>query len=188
MKKIIFAAAMALSALAASAQGKFAHVNFNEIVVLTPEYETASKQMDASAKEAQETYESMVQEAQAKFTEYQQKQSQWTPAIKESKEKELNDIQNRIQEFQQSIQQELAEQQSKLLSPIRQKVRDEIEKIAKAGAYSFVFDDSQFFYVDKATVKDLTADVKKSLGITKTIEEYQKEQEAKAQAEAQPAN
>ena len=99
MKKIVLFAAMALFTLTASAQVKFAYVNFNELVMLTPEADAARTQMQAAQKEASDTYQSMVDEANAKFNEYQQKQATWTPAIKENKEKELTEIQNRINEF-----------------------------------------------------------------------------------------
>ena len=118
MKKIILFAAMALVSLTVSAQGKFAYVNFNELVMLMPEADEARTTMNTASKEADDTYKTMLEEAQAKFAEYQQKQASWTPAIKESKEKELSDIQNRIQEFQQSIQAELQQQQNTLMEPI----------------------------------------------------------------------
>ena len=79
MKKIVLFAAMALFTLTASAQVKFAYVNFNELVMLTPEADAARTQMQAAQKEASDTYQSMVDEANAKFNEYQQKQATWTP-------------------------------------------------------------------------------------------------------------
>ena len=105
MKKIILIAAAALLSLSASAQ-KFAHVNFNELVMLMPAADSARAQIAASQQEAQDTYKSMTDEFQVKYQQYQQKSSTWTPAIRESKEKELQDIQTRIQDFDQSIQQE----------------------------------------------------------------------------------
>ena len=127
MKKIFLFAAMALFTLTASAQGKFAYVNFNELVMLTPEADAARTQMQAAQKEANDTYQSMMDEANAKFSEYQQKQATWTPAIKESKEKELTEIQNRIQEFSQSIQLELQQQNQTLMEPIQKKAMEVVE-------------------------------------------------------------
>ena len=180
MKKIFLFAAMALFTLTASAQAKFAYVNFNEIVMLMPESDAARTQMQAAQKEASDTYQSMVDEANAKFNEYQQKQATWTPAIKESKEKELGEIQNRIQEFERSIQVELQQQQSQLMEPIYKKANETVEKLAKAGGYTFVFESSQYLYVDKAQVKDLTPDARKALNIPagKTLESLQKELQA----------
>ena len=75
MKKILLIAAMALFTLTASAQAKFAYVDFNELVMLAPEADAARSQMQAAQKEAQETLQSMMEEAQTKYNEYQQKQS-----------------------------------------------------------------------------------------------------------------
>ena len=165
MKKIVLIAAMALFTLSASAQGKFAIVDFNELVMLMPEADAARTQIQAAQKEANDTYQSMVEEAQAKYAEYQQKQASWSNAVKESKEKELGEIQNRIQEFERSIQVELQQQQSQLMEPIYKKANETVEKLAKAGGYTFVFESSQYLYVDKAQVKDLTPDARKALNI-----------------------
>ncbi len=183
MKKIFLFAAMALFTLTASAQAKFAYVNFNEIVMLMPESDAARTQMQAAQKEASDTYQSMVDEANAKFNEYQQKQATWTPAIKESKEKELGEIQNRIQEFQQSIQMELQQQNQQLMEPIQKKALETVEKLAKAGGYTMVFDPGQFLYFDKSQCKDLTADARKALNIPagRTLEDLEKELQAQQQ-------
>ena len=183
MKKILFIAAMALFTLTASAQAKFAYVDFQELVMLMPEADAARSQMQAAQKEAQETLQSMMEEAQTKYNEYQQKSSTWTPAIKSSKEKELGDIQQRIQEFQQSIQAELQQQNQQLMEPIYKKATDAVEKLAKAGGYLFVFETTQYLYVDKAQCKDLTPDARKELKIPegRTIEDLQKELQAQAQ-------
>ena len=183
MKKIFLFAAMALFTLTASAQAKFAYANFNEIVMLMPESDAARTQMQAAQKEASDTYQSMVDEANAKFNEYQQKQATWTPAIKESKEKELGEIQNRIQEFQQSIQVELQQQNQQLMEPIQKKALETVEKLAKAGGYTMVFDPGQFLYFDKSQCKDLTADARKALNIPagRTLEDLEKELQAQQQ-------
>ena len=177
MKKIVLIAAMALFTLSASAQGKFAIVDFNELVMLMPEADAARTQIQAAQKEANDTYQSMVEEAQAKYAEYQQKQASWSNAVKESKEKELSEIQNRIQEFERSIQVELQQQQSQLMEPIYKKANETVEKLAKAGGYTFVFESSQYLYVDKAQVKDLTPDARKALNIPagRTLEAHQME-------------
>ena len=92
MKKFFAIAAMALLTLSASAQ-KIARVNFSELVQLMPEADKARETMSAASKEADETYKTMVEEFQSKYQQYQQKQATWTPSIKESKERELSDMQ-----------------------------------------------------------------------------------------------
>lgn len=174
---------MAILSLSASAQAKFAVVDFNEIITLAPEADAARTQMQAASKIAQENIMSMQEEGQAKLTEYQQKSANWTPAIREAKEKELNDISNRIQEFQQSVQMELQQKQQELMEPIYTKAQETIEKLAKANGFAFVFDKSQCLFFDASMVKDITPEARTAMGIAegRTIESLQKELQETAQ-------
>ena len=184
MKKILLIAAMAFATVTGFAQSKFAHVNFNELVMLMPEADQAREAIAASQKEAQETFQSMYEEYQTKAQQYQQKASTWTPAIKESKEKELGDIQQRLQEFDQTIQQELQAQQNQLMAPIYQKAQEALNKLAKAGGYIYVFDQSSMLYFDPAQSTDLTPAARKALGVAegRTLESLQAELQAQAEA------
>ena len=187
MKKILLVAALAIISAAAFAQQKFAHVNFSELVQLMPEADQARTTMDASSKEAAETYQAMADEFNAKYQQYQQKAATWTQAIRETKEKELTDIQQRIQEFNQTVQAELQQQQQQLMAPIYQKAQETIEKLAKEGGYIFVFDQTSALYIDSAQSTDLTPAARKALNIPddRTLESLQKELQAKAEAQAQ---
>lgn len=184
MKKIFIVAVAALVSLSVSAQNlKFAHVNFTELVQLMPEADEARAAISASTKEAEETYQSMMEEFQNKYSQYQQKASTWTAAIKDSKEKELSEIQNRIQEFQQNIQQELQQQQAQLMAPIQEKAMQAVEKLAKEGGYIYVFERSQLLFINESQSTDLTPQARKALNIPdgRTLETLQAELQAQAQ-------
>ena len=183
MKRIFVIALAALLTLTASAQ-KLGRVNFTEHYQLMPEADAAREQITAMQNEAQETYASMVEEYQTKANQYQQKQASWTAAIKESKEKELYDIQNRIQEFQQTISQELQQQQAQLMNPIMEKAQKAVQDLAKAQGIVAVFDSGSALYFDETAVVDLTAAARKALGIKegRTLEQLQQELQAQAQA------
>ena len=186
MKKIIVViAAAALAAVAANAQSyKFAHVNFQELVQLMPEMDSARVQLDAASKEAQETLQAMAQELNNKYSQYEQKSAEWSAAIRQSKERELSEIQSRIQDFQQSIQQELNQLQNQLMAPIYQKAQEAVTAIAKAAGYIYVFDNSQVLYVDTAQSTDITPSARESLNIPedRTLESLQQELQAQAAA------
>lgn len=186
MKKIFAIAAMALLTLTASAQ-KLGRVNFTELYQLMPEADVAREQINTMQNEAQETYASMVEEYQTKANQYQQKSASWTAAIKESKEKELYDIQNRIQEFQQTISQELQQHQAQLMNPIMEKAQKAVSDLAKAQGIVAVFDSGSALYFDENAVVDLTPAARKALGIKegRTLEQLQQELQAAAQAAQQ---
>ena len=184
MKKILAIAAMALLTLTASAQ-KLGRVNFTELDQLAPEADAAREQITAMQNEAQETFNAMLEEYNTKANQYQQKSSTWTTAIRESKEKELMEIQNRVQEFQQSISQELQQKQAELMNPIMEKAQKAVQDIAKAQGIIAVFDSGSALYFDEAAVVDLTPAARKSLGIKegRTLEQLAAELQAQAAAQ-----
>jgi len=186
MKKIFIIAAMALMTLSASAQ-KIGRVNFSELVQLMPEADEARATLQAISKEADETLQSMYEEYQTKMNQYQQKQATWTPAIKESKEKELMEIQNRLQESQQTFQQEIQQKQNELMAPIYEKAQNTIKELAKGQALTAVFDASSALYFDEATTVDLTPAARKALNIAegRTLQSLQEEIQAQAASQKQ---
>ncbi len=176
---------MALLGVAAFAQPKFAHVNYVELVQLCPEADSARTTMTASSNEAQATYQAMVEEFNAKYEEYQSKAGTWTTSIRQTKEQELTDIQQRIQQFSQNVDMELQQQQQQLMAPIQEKAVKAVQKdLAKAGGYVYVFDVSTLLYYDTAQSTDLTPAARKALNIPegRTLESLQAELQAQAQA------
>ena len=189
MKRILLIAAMAMMSLAATAQNiKIACVDMNEIIMLMPEMDAAREQMETAELEAQETYAAMVEEYQTKAQQYQQKSESWTPTIRESKAAELQQIEMRIQEFNQAISQELQQTQQMLQMPILEKAQKVVDELAKAKGVAFVVDQAGFLYIDETQAVNLTPEARVKLGIPegRTLETLQAELQAKAQA-AQPA-
>ena len=189
MKKILLIAAMAFMSLAATAQNfKFAYVDMNELVMLMPEMDAAREQMQTAELEAQETYAAMGEEYQTKAQQYQQKAETWTPTIRESKAAELQQIEMRIQEFNQAISQELQQTQQMLQMPILEKAQKVVDELAKAKGVAFVVDQAGFLYIDETQAVNLTPEARVKLGIPegRPLETLQAELQAKAQA-AQPA-
>ncbi len=185
MKKILLIAAMAVMSVAASAQSlKWAYVDFNELVMLMPEMDEARATLDENAKTNEEILVAMYEEYQTKMTQYQQKAETWTPAIRESKEKEIMEIQARFEQTQQSLQQEIQVLQQNLQAPIYQKAQDTVTELAKAQGIAFVFEKSSLLYVDPAQGVDLTPDARKALNIPadRTLEALQAELQAQAMA------
>ena len=185
MKKIVLIVATAFAAVTAFAQPKFAHVNTTELVQLCPEMAKARETMTAASNDAQETFNDMQAEFNSKLQTYQSKGSTWTQAVRESKERELTEIQQRLQEFSQSVQAELQQQEQQLMAPIYQKVNETVQDLAKKGGYIYVFDVQSLVYVDATQSFDLTPDARKALNIPadRTLESLAAELQAQQQAQ-----
>ena len=186
MKKIIMIAALALMTVAASAQEtKFAYVDFNEIIMLMPEMDSARATMEENQKTNEEILMSMYEEYQLKAQQYEQKEATWTQAIRESKQKELMDIQARLEQTQQSLQQEMQQLQNSLQAPIYEKAQNTVSELAKAKGVAAVFEKSSLLYLNPDQMVDLTPEARTALGIPegRTLETLQAELQAKAQAQ-----
>ena len=187
MKKILTICAALFVAASAFAQTKTGYVNTTELIQLQPAMDTVSTQLESAQKETYETYQAMIEEYQTKATTFQQKQASWGTAIRESKQKELTEIGNRIQEFEQSANQDLQQMQQTLQAPIYQRVNEEIQKIAKVKNLAMVFDIASVLYIDPAQSIDLTPELRTILGIPegRTLQSLQEELQAKAAAQQQ---
>lgn len=139
-KTILLIASIAILSFSANAQVKFGQINTAELVSLMADTDSARVQLDAYRVELVEEMETMQTEYNTKLNTYQQKSATWTAAIKESKEAELGEIIQRLQQFEQTAQQDLAQMQQTLMAPIYKKAQDAINKIAKETKLVYVFD------------------------------------------------
>lgn len=186
MKKFFLTVSVALASVVAFAQTpKFAVVNFTELVQLAPEADDARAAIQSATLAAQETDQEMIEEYNSKANTYQQKASTWTPAIRESKEKELQEIMQRIQEFESNIQLELQQQQQILMAPIVEKAQKAVAQVAKEGSYTIVVETGSFLYIDESQTTDITMACREIMGIpdSRTLETLQAELAAQAAAQ-----
>lgn len=146
---------------------KFGHINMGELILLMPERDSAVVKLEKYAKDLDETMKSMQDELQKKYQEYQENSANWLPAILEAKEKELGEMQQRLQQFGQNASVEYSNMQQQLLEPVIQKARAAVEKIGKANGFTYVFDlsSNSLVYFDAATSTDLLPMAKSELGI-----------------------
>jgi outer membrane protein len=157
---------------AASAQNyKFGHINTQELIALMPERDSAQAKLEIITKDLQEQIQAMQLELQTKYATYQQKQATWTAAILEAKQKEIQDLSVRAEEFQRTAQEELQRQQQLLLQPVILKANATIEKVAKQEGLIYVFDVSTGVvpYFNPEQSIDILPLVKKELNITKEL-------------------
>lgn len=141
--KVVFAVAVLMTSSNLFAQNlKFGHINSSELIQAMPQ----TKQADSTLKKYGESLDSqlkgMTAEYQNKLQSYQGKRDSMPDAIKQFKEKELEDLGNRIQEFQQTAQESIQKKKEELYGPILKKAEAAIKDIAKEKGYSYIFDTS----------------------------------------------
>ncbi len=172
MKKILLVSVLAVICGSAAAQNfKFGHINAQELVALMPERDSAQVKFENYGKELQDQVEAMQVELNNKYNTFQQKQNTWSDAIKESKMREIQELGQRSQEFQQTAQEDLQKMYQTLLRPVIEKANKAIETVAKREGFTYVFDLSggSLSYFNPEQSIDLLPLVKKELNITKVL-------------------
>ncbi|MCM1532627.1 MAG: OmpH family outer membrane protein [Bacteroides sp.] len=169
MKKILLAAAVAAALVfcgnRACAQGKIGHINAMELIQQMPEADSVQNALQAYAKDLQDNIATMQTEVQNKYAEYQNNQSQWSELIKQTKAKEIQDMQVRLQEFSAQAEEDYQQKTQELLAPLSDKVKAAIEAVAREGKFAYILDsgNSTVFFGSEAI--DVTSLVKKKLGL-----------------------
>ena len=167
MKKLIICAICALCGFTtANAQQKFGHVNSQEIIQAMPEFSKARTEIEALTKQYEADLKSMYEELQKKGEAYEKEQATLPANIKGRREKELAEMQQKIQQNYQDNQQALAQAQQEKMNAITTKVLDAIKAVGQAGNYIYIMDmGSGVPYISTTLSTDVTAEVKKKLGI-----------------------
>ena len=83
--------------------------------------------------------------------------------VRQYREKELMDLQQRIMDFQEGVQSDMQEKQLELMQPFQDKILKAIEEVAKENGYAYIFDSKNLLYSEGGD--DVSALVKKKLGI-----------------------
>lgn len=165
MKSLLIAALLLVGiSQTVSAQAKVAHINVNELMAAMPDMKTANAQLEKLTKTYDTDYNAMVTEFRNKVAQYEKEAATVTEAVNETRSKEVQDMQKRIQEYQQSASKELQQKQEDTYKPIIEKAKAAIQKVAKAKGYQYVLDSSSGGGVLVSDGPDLTVDVKKELG------------------------
>ena len=103
--KLTLAVALMLSASSLFAQ-KFGRINSQEILLAMPETKEMETNMQAYGKDLQDNLETITVEFNQKYLDFQKNFDTYSDAVKQLKQKELQELQNRREEFEQVAQQD----------------------------------------------------------------------------------
>jgi len=170
MKKLINLSLLLLillgsTSLTAQTDAKFGHINTNELLRMMPGREQAQAELEQYAKELEETFSAMQTEFQTKYQDYLEKQDSFSQLVRQSRERELQSLNERIMEFQESAQQDLIEQEERLLNPIIQEARNAIQKVGRDHGFTYIFDTSGGSMVFWENGEDIMPLVRVELGL-----------------------
>ena len=145
-------------------ESKIAIVNTAEVMQAMPEFADMQKQMQEMEANYQKELKVMSDEYEKKYSDFIAQQDSLTENIRLRRMQELEDIQQRSQNFIQVSQQDFQKKQGELLTPIQEKLRNAIAAVGKENGYLYILDPQIVLYKSDAAI-DATAQVKAKLGI-----------------------
>ena len=153
------------SASAQTKVQKIGHIDFSKLYQLIPGQDTIQAKFQKFQKELSDEFQKSQAEYNSKLEEFTKAEPTMSKIIKDTKQKEIVDIQTRINAFQDNAQQSLQAKQNELMAPTIAKANKAIADVAKENGYSYVLNttDGVLLYFDGG--EDLMALVKKKLNL-----------------------
>lgn len=164
MKKLIVLLLMILPLGAIAQEVKIAFVKTQEVFMAMPEVSVMEKQMADLNEKYRVELKQMQDEYQKKYSDFVAQQDSLTENIKLRRMQEIQDIQERMDNFVQVAQQDVQKKQQELLQPIQQKLHEAIQKVGEEKGYTYIIDPAALLYTGTNAV-DATPFVRTKLGL-----------------------
>jgi outer membrane protein len=165
MKKTIKNAMLIIAAFAVtelSAQ-KIGYVALDSLVSSMPESKKAQDIAQDYLKSLEKEVTTMQTEFQNKYNDYLANEATYSDLLKKTKQEELQSLKDRIDQFQQSAQQDYQRKNAELSKPLYDKAFKALEAVAKEGGYKYIMDSSAGILLYKEPGDDVLVAAKKKL-------------------------
>jgi outer membrane protein len=166
LKKIALVLLCALPFGLMAQESKLGHINTQDILTIMPERATIEKNINDLQGVWEGELLKMREEFNAKIKEYQEKQATMPESIKQARQSEIQEIEQRITTFQQTAYTDLQKKQQELFAPVIEKVKKAISDVAAENKFLYIFDlSAQSIIYQSPNSNDITPLVKKKLGL-----------------------
>ena len=163
MKKLLFVAGMALSIFTAGAQNKLGYINTDELISTMPEAAKAQTELQEFQAGLGQQYQDISAELNAKDSAFVKDSVKLSKSMKEIKRKELIELYQKVQNYQQTSQEEYQAKANEKIAPIREKALNAISTVAKENGYTYIFNEDNLLV--KPAGDNILQLVKNKLGI-----------------------
>lgn len=164
--KLALVASLVFGSSAVFAQ-KFGCVDSQDLVTVISVRDSVELKIQRLSNDYATHLELIQVEFNNKYQDYQKNLSTYSESMRQLKEKELQNLEQRYTETAREAQQELQNYQVKLMTPIVDEIKAAVKKVGSANNFLIVFDLSgdTMLYFDEKNLVNITPLVKKELGL-----------------------
>jgi outer membrane protein len=144
---------------------KIGYIDFNTLLAAMPGIDSVKIKLQKYSQSLSDQMDAMKAELENKYMDYQAQSAGMSDLIKQTKEKELQDLQARMDAFNQKANSDLQTKQQELLQPFIEKAKNAIGIVAQENKFTFVLNAIEDVVLYKETSEDVMPLVRKKLGI-----------------------
>ncbi len=144
---------------------KIGYIDFAQIVSLMPGQDSINIKLQAHVASLEGQLKAMQTEYEAKVGDYQATQATMSQIIKQTKEKEIMDLQQRIEAFNQQAQYEIQNKQQELTQPLIERIQNAIKSVGKENGFTYILNGNEQIILYSDGGINVLPLVKKKLGI-----------------------
>ena len=144
---------------------KIGHIDSQALIELMPEKDSVEAKLIAYQRSLEEQIGAMYLEYQNKVADYTNNIDGMSDIIKQTKEREIADLETRINEFQAGAEQDFATKQQELFDPLITKAKNAINEVAVANGFTYILDVSMGTVLYFEAGEDVLPHVKANLGL-----------------------
>lgn len=165
MKHLLIALVLIFAATSIINAQKVAHIDTQALIESMPETRAAQNELERIRKTYEAEISSMLRELQAKYTLYESEANTKSDDENRKRAEELQSAERKIGEYRQNASTDLQKKEGDLFSPLFEKAKRAIEKVAKAKSIQYVMDATPGSGLIVADGENLLGAVKIELGI-----------------------
>ena len=172
-KTLLLIGVVFLFSLTSNAQKKdYAFFDIEQIFAVMPEAERAQALYEKEQTDVMQIFEEMQVEFNNLYQDFTNDQEldkndpeKWSKIKADDKQIELMQIQERMQKFQMTAQEDLQTRQLELLTPVYNKIDSAVGVVVKDKGYPFAMNKADVYYINEDKCDDITSLIKKALGL-----------------------
>lgn len=146
---------------------KFGNIDMGALFAMMPENQSVEKDLAQLQSAYDDEIQKMGEDYQLKVSDFVAVQQTLDPNIAEARAQEIEQLQQRIQQFRKKAAQSLREQREQRTAPIILRVSEAIKAVGARYGYTYIFDLKQagILYFSPDQCDDILPLVKTELGI-----------------------
>ena len=162
MKKLLLAGIAGMAMFTATAQ-KIGYINTDELIQVMPEAIKADADLKDYQAALAQRYQDLSAELNTKDSAFISDSVHLSPSMKEIKRKELVELYQKVQNYQQSSQEDYQAKANTMIAPVREKALNAIKAVAKENGYAYILNEENLLVMPPDG--DILTLVKAKLGI-----------------------